>query len=196
MEEEKVEVKNEAKKFDLKSINYKKYLPIAGIALAVLVVIIILVVALGGGPKKAVKKFVSGMNSKNASKVVDSVDFAGMSAWKYYYDENDFSDDDYDEFIENYKDVDKDDVKDAKKEAKENMEEEFDNIKDEYKSYKIKVDEIKSTEKIAKDLYVVKAKISMEAKPKDKDEDEIDEARVFTFIVYKNKLITLGGLGL
>lgn len=197
MEEEKVEVKNEAKKFDLKSINYKKYLPIAGIALAVLVVIIILVVALGGGPKKAVKKFVSGMNSKNASKVVDSFDYAGMSVWRAnYYDEDDFSDDDYDEFIEDYKDVDKDDVKDAKKLAKESMEESFDNIKDEYKSYKIKVDEIKSTEKIAKDLYVVKAKISMEAKPKDKDEDEIDEARVFTFVVYKNKLITMGGLGL
>ena len=98
--EPQVEVNNESKKFDLKTFDYKKYLPWAGIAVAVVAVIIILVVVLGGGPKKAVKGFISGMNNKNASKILESIDPAGTSAW--YYDEDDFSKDDYEEFIEDY----------------------------------------------------------------------------------------------
>lgn len=202
MEEEKnvepqVEVVNESKKFDFKSINYKKYLPWAGIALAIIVVIIILVAALGGGPKKAVKNFISGMNSRNASKIVKNIDVAGMSAWGYYYDEDDFSKDDYKEFIADYKDVDKDDIKDATKDLKDTMEESFDDMKDEYKSFKIKIEKFKDVEELGKDLYAVDAKVSMIAKPKDKDEtDEIDETATVTFVVYKNKLISFGGIGL
>lgn len=202
MEEEKnvepqVEVVNESKKFDFKSINYKKYLPWAGIALAVIVVIIILAAALGGGPKKAVKNFISGMNSRNASKIVKNIDVAGMSAWGYYYDEDDFSKDDYKEFIADYKDVDKDDIKDATKDLKDTMEESFDDMDDEYKSFKIKIEKFKDVEELGKDLYAVDAKVSMIAKPKDKDEtDEIDETATVTFVVYKNKVISFGGLGL
>lgn len=202
MEEEKnvepqVEVVNESKKFDFKSINYKKYLPWAGIALAIIVVIIILVAALGGGPKKAVKNFISGMNSRNASKIVKNIDVAGMSAWGYYYDEDDFSKDDYKEFIADYKDVDKDDIKDATKDLKDTMEESFDDMKDEYKSFKIKIEKFKDVEELGKDLYAVDAKVSMIAKPKDKDEtDEIDETATVTFVVYKNKVISFGGIGL
>lgn len=196
--EPQVEVQTESKKFDLKSIDYKKYLPYAGIALAVIVVIIILVAVLGGGPKKAVKKFISGMNGKNASKVVNSIDVAGMYTWAYsYYDEDDFSDEDYEEFLENYKDVDKDDIKEAKSTLKESMEDSFDDIKDEYKSYKFKIEKFKNVEKIAKNLYAVDAKVSITAKPKDEDEtDEIDESETVTFIVYKNKIISFGGISL
>lgn len=201
MEEEKnvepqVEVVNESKKFDFKSINYKKYLPWAGIALVVIVVIIILAAALGGGPKKAVKNFISGMNNRNASKIVKNIDVAGMSAWGYYYDEDDFSKDDYKEFIADYKDVDKDDIKDATKDLKDTMEESFDDMKDEYKSFKIKIEKFKDVEELGKDLYAVDAKVSVAAKPKDKDEtDEIDETETITFVVYKNKVISFGGLG-
>ena len=39
------------------------------------------------------------------------------------------------------------------------------------------------------DLYCVKAKITLFAKPEDKDEDEIDKTDTASFIVYKNKLI-------
>ncbi len=183
------------KKFDFKNIDYKKYLPYAGIALAVIILIIILVSIFGGGPKKAVKKFISGMNGKNASKVVDSMDFAGISAWKYSYNVEDFSDDDYEEFIENYKDVDSDDIKDQKSDAKDTMKDGFDELKDEYKSYKMKVENFKSVEKLGKNLYAVKAKISLQAKPKDKDEEEIDESSIMTFVVYKNKLVSAGSLG-
>lgn len=172
-----------------KSFDIKKYLPIIGIVAAVVLVIIILVSIFGGGPKKAVKNFINGMSSKNASKVIKSMDFAGQSVWKYSYDVNDFSDEDYDEFIENYKDVDKDEVKDAEKAAKESLEDEFDEMKDTFKKYKLKVEEIKSSEKIGKDLYAVKAKISIEAQPKDGDGEEIDSSNIMTFVVYKNKLV-------
>ena len=186
------EVKNETKKFDL-----KKYLPIIGGVVAVVLLIIILVAVFGGGPKKAVKNFVSGMNSQNASKIIKSMDFAGMAAWELsYYDVDDFTEDDYDEFIEAYEDIDKDEIKDATEYMEDIMDDSFDEIDDEYKSYKIKVEEFKSKEELGKDLYAVKAKISVQAKPEDEDEtDEIDEAEIVTFVVYKNKLISLGEIG-
>lgn len=196
-EDKKVEVQAESKKFDFKKIDYKKYLPYVGIALAIIVVIIILVAALGGGPKKAVKNFVSGMNKQNVSKVVKSMDLVGSNVWSYKYNSDDFSDDDYDEFIENYKDVDKDEIKEDTKDMESELEDDFDEIDDTYKSYKIKIDKFKEVEKLGKDLYAVDAKISVEATPKDKDEtDEIDEASVVTFIVYKNKVIYAGRLGI
>ncbi len=197
--EEKVEVNNETKKFDLKGFDYKKYLPYAGIAVAVIAVIIILVALLGGGPKKAVKGFVSGMNKQNASKIVKNIDFVGMSAWGYYYDEDDFSDEDYDSFIEDYEEYEEEygkEIEDEMKDMEDSMEDSFDDIDDEYKSYKIKIEEFKKVEELGKDLYAVDAKISIEAKPEDKDEtDEIDESEILTFIVYKDKLISFGGLG-
>ena len=203
MEEEKVEVtqeqtqvNNETKKFDLKNFDYKKYLPYAGIALAVIVVLIILVSVLGGGPKKAVKKYISGMNSQNAKKVVKSIDYVGTAAWGWSYDEDDFSKEDYEDFVEEYEEYAeeyKDKVEDELDDMMDSMKDSFDDIDDEYKSYKIKVEDFKKVEKLGKDLYAVKAKISVKAKPEDKEDDEIDESEVMTFVVYKNKIIS--GMG-
>lgn len=196
MEEENVQVNNESKKFDLKNFNYKKYLPIAGIALAVFVVLIILVSLLGGGPKKAVKKYISGMNSGNAKKMFNAVDPIGSAVWGYTYDEDDFDEDDYEDFIEEYEEY-AEEYADELEEYQEELEEEIEEMEDyyddfmnDYKSYKVKVEDFKKVEKIGKNLYVVKAKVSTVAKPKDKDEDEIDESEVMTFVVYKNKIIS------
>lgn len=195
------EVQTENKKFDFKSIDYKKYLPWAGIALAVIVVIIILVSVLGGGPKKTVKNFVKGISSRNTSKVIKNIDVTGMGVWGISYDVDDFTKDDYDEFVEEYKDtvkdMDKEELKEAKEYMEETMQESFDEMKEEYKSFKVKVEKFKEVEKLGKDLYVVEAKVSTEAKPKDKEEtDEIDESETLTFVVYKNKLISFAGMGL
>lgn len=187
--EPQVEVNNESKKFDLKTFDYKKYLPWAGIALAVIAVIIILITLLGGGPKKAVKNFVSGMSSKNASKIISSIEFAGSEAWKYSYDPDDFSEEDYEEFIENYKSVDKDEIKDQQEEMKETLEDGFADIKNEYKSFKMEIKSFKSKEKIGKNMYTVKAKINLVVVPNDEDEEEIDTTKTATFIVYKNKIV-------
>ena len=197
MEEENVQVNNESKKFDLKGFDYKKYLPIAAIVLAVIVVIIVAVSLLGGGPKKAVKKYISGMNSQNAKKVVKSMDYIGTAAWGWSYDEDDFSEDDYEQFVEDYEEYKEDYAEDMDEELDsmiDTIDDSFDDIDDEYKSYKIKIEEFKKVEKLGKNLYAVDAKISLTAKPKDKDDDEIDEAEIMTFIVYKNKIIS--GMGL
>ena len=131
MEEENVQVNNESKKFDLKGFDYKKYLPIAGIALAVVVVIIILVSVLGGGPKKAVKKYVSGMNSGNAKKMLDSIDPIGSAVWGYEYDEDDFDEDDYEDFIEEYEEY-AEEYADELEEYEDEMEEMIDELEDSY----------------------------------------------------------------
>lgn len=200
MEEEKVEVNNESKKFDFRGLDYKKYLPYAGIALAVIVVIIILASVLGGGPKKAVKNYINGMNKQNASKIIKSMDVIGMMTWGYYYDEDDFSEEDYKEFVEEYTEYEEeyaDEIKEELEDKTDYMDDAFDEINDEYKSYKMKIEKFKDVEKLGKDLYAVDVKVSMEAKPKDKDEtDEIDESATVTFVVYKNKIISAGGIGL
>lgn len=175
-----------------KSFDWKKYLPFIGIAVAVILLIIILVAIFGGGPKRAVKKYIKAMNKQNASKVVDSIDFVGMKCW-YEYDEDDFDKDDYEDFKDDYKDakddMDKDDLKDAQKELKDEIKDGFDTIKDNYKNYKIKVEKFKEVKKLGKDLYKVEAKISLEAKAKDKDDKDIDKSDTAVFIVYKGKLI-------
>ncbi len=196
MEEENVQVNNESKKFDLKGFDYKKYLPYAGIALAVIIVILI-ITSLIGGPKKAVKKYISGMNSQNAKKVVKSMDYIGTAAWGWSYDEDDFSKDDYEQFVEDYEEYKEEYAEDMDEELDsmiDAMDDSFDDMDDDYKSYKIKIEEFKKVEKLGKDLYAVDAKISVTAKPKDKDDDEIDESEIMTFIVYKNKIIS--GMGL
>ena len=164
--------------------------------LAGIILVIILACVFLGGKTKAIKTFVSGMNGKNASKIINSIDFAGAEAWKYSYDSEDFDSDDYKEFIEDYKEIDKDDIKEAKEDAKETFEDGFDELKDTYKTYKLKIEKIKSTEKIGKDLYAIDAKMSIYAKPKDKDDNELDRTETFTFIVYKGKIVYSALLGL
>lgn len=199
MEEEKIEVTQEQTQVNAKKFDFKKYLPYAGIALAVIILIIVLVTVLGGGPKKAVKNFVNGMNSKNAKKVIKSIDYIGMAAWGWQYDEDDFDEEDYNDFIDDYKEYSdkyEDKLEDGIDDMIDNFEDTFDDLEDEYKSYKMKIEKFKDVEKLGKDLYAVNAKVSIEAKPKDKEEtDEIDESEVVTFIVYKNKLVSFGGIG-
>ncbi len=172
--------------------DFKKYLPIIGIVLAVIILIIILVSVLGGGPKKAVKNYVSAINKSNVSKTIKSMDLRGMYAWRNTsFKLKDFSDEDYDKFIEEYEDVDDSILEMAEASQEKSMEKVFDNIKDEYKSYKVKVEKIKSSKKLGKDLYLVKAKVSIVAKPEDEEEhEEIDSASITDFIVYKNKIIS------
>lgn len=166
----------------------EKWILVVSILAAVLV-IIGLICMLSGGKAKSIKKFISGMNEKNANKIVDSIDFAGSDAWKYSYDEDDFNEEDYKEFINDYKDVNKEDIEKSKKDAKETFKDGFDSIKDTYKSYKFKIEKIKSTKKLGKDLYAIDAKISIYAKPKDKEDKELDETKVISFIIYKGKIV-------
>lgn len=188
------EVKNETKKVDFKDFDIKKYLPIIGVVAGVLLFIIILVSVLGGGPKKAVKKYISGISSGNVKKMYKAVDPIGTAVWMGY-DEEDFGKSDYKDFLEEYeeyKEEFEENIEEYEEEVEEmieEMEDSYDDFTDDYKSYKVKIDKFKKVEKIGKGLYVVKAKVSTVAKPKDKDDDEIDESETMTFVVYKNKII-------
>lgn len=171
----------------------KSHIKIVAIVVAVLVLAIILINVFTTGPKKAVKSYIKAMNKSDADKYVDTIDYAGEFAWNYSINKIDkFDEDDYDEFIKAYKEVDKDEAKEAMKTRKEYMEDFFDDIDDDYKSYKIKIVKFKGVEKLGKDLYLVKAKISKKATPEDKDDDEIDTSSIAKFIVYKNKIIYSG----
>lgn len=168
----------------------KSHVVVVAIIAAILVVAIILLCIFSGGPKRAVKSFINGMNSKNASKIISSIDLAGMLSWKSSYDVKDFDKDDYKEFIDSYKDIDKDDIKDEEDDLIDILDDEFDSIDNGYKTYKFKIEEIKSVKKLGNNLYAVKVKISLKAKPKDSDEDDVDKSTTTTFVVYKNKIIS------
>lgn len=141
--------------------------------------------------KLKVKKYISAMNKQNAEKVVDCFDFAGQDAWSYWYDTDDFSEEEYIEFIEEYKSIEKEDITESKKYTVTTLTSAFAMMDMEYKNFKIKLEEIKDVTEIGKDLYAVDAKVSVYAKPVDKEEtDEIDETSVMTFVVYKNKIIS------
>ena len=177
--------------------NFKKYLPYIVGAAAVVIVIILAVSLFTGGPKKAVKNYVKGMHRQKVSKVMKSIDLKGIEAWKYYGDLKEFEEKDYEEFIERYNEVDDEELEDAIKDYEDYIEDVFDDVDDNFKSYKYKLEKIKSVDKLGKDLFVVRAKISLEAKPEDPDDDdieEIDQASVKEFVVYKNKIVKLPGL--
>ena len=167
-----------------------KWMWLAG-GLVAIIILIIAITSIAGAKTKAIKKYISGYNSKNVSKIINSVDFKGMIAWKnlYVWDIDDFKDEDYEEFIKGYKDVNKDEIKEAKEEAKDSTEDLLDDLKDEYKSYKITIKKIKKSKKLGKDLYATDVRLKLVAKPKDKDEDDIDSTKTFTFVTYKNKLV-------
>lgn len=177
---------DKAKEFFSKTVNWVKAHVVPVISAIVAVILIILVASMiVKTPKKVVKSYIKAFNSGNASKVVKLTDIKAQRVLGYV--SKSFDKDDYEEFIEDYEDYDKeineDDVKDG-------LEDVFDEIKDNYKSYKISVDEFKSVKKLGKDFYIVKARLSIVAKPKDKDEEKIDETETVYFAVYKNKMAT------
>lgn len=179
----------------LKKFDFKKWGPIIGGAIAIIIILAVVISTFFGGPEKAVKNYISAINSKNAKKLVKCIDLIGQEAWKklYIYDVSDFTEDDYDEFIKNYKEIEKDTDKDElnKKTDKaiDSMDDTFDDINDEYKTFSMTINKVKSVDKIGNDLYAVKTRINIKVVPKDDDDDETDETKTITFVVYKNKLI-------
>jgi len=169
----------------------KSHITIVVIAVVAIVALILCFSIFTGGPKKVVKKYISAMNKQNAEKVVDCFDFAGQEAWSFWYDIDDFSEEEYNEFIEEYNNIEKEDIADTKKYTLTTLTSAFAMMDVEYKNFKIKLEEVKDVTEIGKDLYAVKAKVSVYAKPADKEvTDEIDETSVMTFVVYKNKIIS------
>lgn len=167
----------------------KSHLPVVIVAaVALIALILIVVLSFSSGPKSAVKDFTSAFSKLNAKKLVNSMDLVGASVWSYY-DGDDFSKDDYNDFIDDYKEEKKDiDLSEEKEEWIEDLEEGFEEVEDEVKNFKIKIEKFKDVEKLGKNLYAVEARINLIAKAKDSD-DDLDEVKDVVFIVYKNKII-------
>lgn len=169
----------------------KKYLPIIGIVIAVIVLLFILISIIGGGQIKLLKKLSKGVSKQDVDTILDMIDFTGLQAWYAddIYDTNDFDDGDYDDFIEAYKDVKKSDSKELKSEVRDALKEVLEMADDEYKSVKVKIKKVNSAKKLGKDLYAINAKIEITAKAKDKNIDDIQISATAKIVIYQDKFI-------
>lgn len=174
-----------------KGFKLKKYFPIIGIVIAVIVVLFVLVSIMGGGQVKLLKKLSKGVSKQDVDTILDMIDFTGLQAWYAddIYDTNDFDDGDYDDFIEAYKDVKKSDSREIKSEVRDTLKEILEMADDEYKSVKVKIKKVNSAKKLGKDLYAINTKIEITAKAKDKNIDDIQVSATVKIVIYKDKFI-------
>ena len=170
-------------------INWKKYLLYVSIVIVV-IAIILLVLLLPRSPKKSVKKFVNGMNKRKAEKIISSVDFIGMKAWGYYYDEENFSKSDYDKFIKEYDKISKNKNEKDLIEDKEFLEKHILDFFDNNEEYTIKIKKINNVQELGEKLYAINLDISEQ-----KNKNENEKTKSLTFVVSNNGVIYAGGIG-
>lgn len=174
---------NGAKNMLSNVLKNKKLLGIIAAVIVVVIALMVIVPNIVGGPKKAVKNFVSAMASGKSSKVMDAMDLKGVIALQKcssgYYDLKV----DESKFKDAYEDVDKDDVKKMKKEFSDSFDYE---VPEKAKVKIVRFTEVKES-KDCKKLYKVKAKIRTTYK--DDDGDKQDTTSEMSFYVYKNKVI-------
>lgn len=160
------------------------------IAVAILLVAIILIAVISnavGGPKQAVKNYISAMNKMNSDKILSTMDIkASIAYYACYAKSSNFTEKD---FKKAYKEVKTSDVKDFKETFKNTLDSSLDLLKDSDYSYKLL--EIKEIGKLdgCKNLYNVEAKIRI--RYKDDDGDKQDITNTINLIVYKNKVVTV-----
>lgn len=169
------------------------------VILAVVVVIVIAIVALnfvGGSEKRAIKKYLSAVNSCDDAKVVKAMNIEAAVAW----DNSGYSDKDrIEKFKDELDDVDKDDVEDLKKDIKK-MYSKDDKGKIKY-DLKNVVYAVKAKDN--KDLTKVVCKVAVTAKPSEDDKDELEDSvwknekaytakaeTYMTFYLYKGKVVS------
>lgn len=170
---------------------------------AVIVLAIVLVSFLGGAEKRAIKKYISAINSYDYQKVYKATNVDAAIAWKKV---SYSSDDQVADFKDNLEDVD-DDAKDSYKDSLKDAYDEDD--KGQMKAKLLNV-VYSTTAKDDKNLKKVVCKVRVTSKPdKDKDdEDDKDDKEdniwkkekeytqtvdtYVTFILYKNKVISAG----
>lgn len=185
-----------------------KHWIIAVVVLAVVVVAVVAVSFILGAEKRAIKKYISAINSYDVDKIVKAMDIEASRAWSsansYSYALTGSSEDDED-IVKNFEDA-LEDVSD------DDVEEYTDELKDQYdkddkgqnKAKLLKV--VYSTKaKDNKDLKKVVCKVRVTSKP-DEDEEDEDEDSIWekekqytqvvesyvTFYLYKNKVISAG----
>lgn len=161
----------------LNFVKSKKFKVIV-IVLIVVILAIIIINAISGSPEKTLYKMAELINEGNFSKIMDEcVDLDGVYAfataetkedfWTTYKD-LDESDDDYADYLDNIDNY----LDDSIEELENDFEEE---------DYEVEIKEIKSSEKVSKNLYKVKAKIKAKS-------DDGSDTETFTFYFMKKGL--------
>ena len=165
----------------------KRIMIVISIIVIILIgVIIALFLNFKESPKKVIKQFITAYNKQDVDAIIDCLDFAGADSW--YYDEEDFSEDDYNDFIEWYKEYSESDINEDKIEIRESLKNRFNDTNEMYKQIKLEIDDFKKVEEIGNNLYVIKVVIFGTTISHDENEEEL-EAILETFIVYNNKII-------
>lgn len=168
------------------------------VVLAVVVVILVAIVALnllGGSEKRAVKKYISAMNSCDDAKIIKALDIKAAVAWS----NSGYGDDKkIENFSDELKDVEDDDIDDYKKDIKKSY------SKDNKGKIKYTLKDVvySSKAKDNKDLTKVVCKVQVTVKPTEDDKDDLEDSpwknekafkssaeTYMTFYLYKNKMI-------
>lgn len=163
----------------------KTHVKVVAIIAVVIVVALLVLGFLTGGPKRAVKSYISAMNKANDKKILKTMDVKGVIAWSRCGGKAS-------KFLDEYEDIEDDEVDEYKETLESTCEKMCDSLKD-YDKYSIKIKQIKEVEKEDKGLYKVKAKV--EVKYKD-DDDESESTDTMTFYVYKGKIVSGGMSGI
>ncbi len=153
--------------------NFNKYIIIIFIVLVIIALTVVLLSVFNkkdekekieeGEECKIVRNYISALNNKNSSEAENCMDFTGTEAWGYNTIGN-FSEYNYNEFINDYENVKGYEVQQEREYFEMKLEKQLEQIS------KIEVKEIKSVDKLGKNLYAVEAEIYLQKEPKKKDD--------------------------
>ena len=132
-------------------------------------------------PKKVIEQFITAYNKQDVDAIIECIDFAGADSW--YYDEENFSEDDYSDFIEECKEYSESDINEDKIEIREYLNEDFSDMNEMYKQIKLEIDDFKTVEEIGNNLYTIKVVISGTTISNDENKKET-ESTLETFKVH------------
>lgn len=154
--------------------SFNKYIAIIAIVLVIVALAVVLLLVFNkedekekfeeGEECKVVRNFISAMNNKNSSEAETYMDFTGVEVWRYTLRLRTFSKDNYNQFVNDYKDVKGYEVQQEREYFEMNLKKQLDELS------KIEVKEIKSANKLGEDLYAVEAEIYLQKAPKKKDD--------------------------
>lgn len=184
-----------------------KHWIIAVVVLAVVVVAVVAVSFILGAEKRAIKKYISAINSCDVDKIVKAMDVEANRAWSsvnsYSYSLTGSSEDE--DVVKNFEDALEDVSDDDVEEYKDQLKDQYD--EDDKGQNKAKLLQVVYSTKAKdnKDLKKVVCKVRVTSKP-DEDEEDEDEDSIWekekqytqvvesyvTFYLYKNKVISAG----
>lgn len=154
--------------------NFNKYIIIIFIVLVIIALTVVLLSVFNkkdekekieeGEECKIVRNYISALNNKNSSEAENCMDFTGTEVWKYTLRLRNFSEDNYNQFVNDYENVKGYEVQQEREYFEMKLEKQLEQIS------KIEVKEIKSVDKLGKNLYAVEAEIYLQKEPKKKDD--------------------------